>query len=136
MVFNILDTNTELWMTKYIIGEFFSSGGATLYKNPSDPTVCQSIPNDNSTLGWDLKFVYAKAAEFFPGIFPESMQHSTLGHLCCIDSGIILRKDFTGVDNRYSIHVYRQSTDQNELSFPHFNQPVTQNKTSKITFQI
>ena len=30
---------TELWMTKYIIGEFFSSGGATLYKNPSDQTV-------------------------------------------------------------------------------------------------
>ena len=27
------------WMTKYIIGEFFSSGGATLYKNPSDQTV-------------------------------------------------------------------------------------------------
>ena len=30
---------TELWMTKYIIGEIFSSGGATLYKNPSDQTV-------------------------------------------------------------------------------------------------
>ena len=28
-------------MTKYIIGEFFSSGGATLYKNPSDQTVTQ-----------------------------------------------------------------------------------------------
>ena len=39
MVFNILDNNTELWMTKYIIGEIFSSGGATLYKNPSDQTV-------------------------------------------------------------------------------------------------
>jgi hypothetical protein len=26
-------------MTKYIIGEIFSSGGATLYKNPSDQTV-------------------------------------------------------------------------------------------------
>ena len=38
-VFNILDNTTELWMTKYIIGEFFSSGGATLYKNPSDQTV-------------------------------------------------------------------------------------------------
>ena len=30
---------TELWMTKYIIGEIFSSGGATLYKNLSDQTV-------------------------------------------------------------------------------------------------
>ena len=36
---NILDNTTELWMTKYIIGEFFSSGGATLYKNHSDQTV-------------------------------------------------------------------------------------------------
>ena len=26
-------------MTKYIIGEILSSGGATLYKNPSDQTV-------------------------------------------------------------------------------------------------
>ena len=39
MIFNILDNTTELWMAKYIIGEFFSSGGATLYKNPSDQTV-------------------------------------------------------------------------------------------------
>ena len=38
-VFNILDNTTELWMTKYIIGEFFSSGRATLYENPSDQTV-------------------------------------------------------------------------------------------------
>ena len=34
-IFNILDNTTELWMTKYIIGKFFSSGGATLYKNTS-----------------------------------------------------------------------------------------------------
>ena len=39
MIFNILDSTTELWMTKYIIGEIFSSGGATLYENPSDQTV-------------------------------------------------------------------------------------------------
>ena len=30
-------------MTKYIIGEIFSSGGATLYKNPSDQTVNLAI---------------------------------------------------------------------------------------------
>ena len=42
MIFNILDNTTELWMTKYIIGEIFSSGGATLYKNPSDQTVFSS----------------------------------------------------------------------------------------------
>ena len=38
-IFNILNNTTELWMTKYIIGEFFSSGDATLYKNSSDQTV-------------------------------------------------------------------------------------------------
>ena len=38
-IFNILDNPNELWMTKYIIGEIFTSGGATLYKNPSDQTV-------------------------------------------------------------------------------------------------
>ena len=32
-IFNILDN------TKYIIGEIFSSGGATLYMNPSDQNV-------------------------------------------------------------------------------------------------
>ena len=37
--FNILDNTTELWMTKYTIGEIFSSGGATMYKNHSDQTV-------------------------------------------------------------------------------------------------
>ena len=39
IIFNILDNTTELRMTKYIIGEIFSSSGATLYKNPSDQTV-------------------------------------------------------------------------------------------------
>ena len=42
MIFNILDNTTELWMTKYIIGEIFSSGMETLYKNPSDQTVFSS----------------------------------------------------------------------------------------------
>ena len=32
MIFNILDITTELWMTKYIICEIFSSGRATLIK--------------------------------------------------------------------------------------------------------
>ena len=39
MLFNILDNTTELWVTKFIIDEFFSSGRATLYKNTSDQTV-------------------------------------------------------------------------------------------------
>ena len=39
MIFGTLAWTIELYMTKYIIGEIFSSGGATLYKNPSDQTV-------------------------------------------------------------------------------------------------
>ena len=39
IIFNILDNTTELWMTKYIICEILSSGRATFYKNPSDPSV-------------------------------------------------------------------------------------------------
>ena len=34
MIFGTLAWTIELYMTKYIIGEIFSSGGATLYKNP------------------------------------------------------------------------------------------------------
>ena len=30
-------------MTKYIVGEIFSTGGTTFYKNPSD----QTVKNDN-----------------------------------------------------------------------------------------
>ena len=30
MISNVLDNTTELWMKKYIIGEIFSSVGATL----------------------------------------------------------------------------------------------------------
>ena len=39
MIGNILENTTELYMIKYTLGEIFSSGGATLYKNPSDQTV-------------------------------------------------------------------------------------------------
>ena len=38
-IFNILDNTTELYMIKYTFGEIFNSGGATMYKNPSDQTV-------------------------------------------------------------------------------------------------
>ena len=44
MIFGTLAWTIELYMTKYIlIGEIFSSGGATLYKNPSDQTVYDII---------------------------------------------------------------------------------------------
>ena len=39
MIFGTLAWTIELYMTKYIIGENFISGGATLYKNPSNQTV-------------------------------------------------------------------------------------------------
>ena len=39
MIGNILDNTTELYMIKYAFGEIFSSGGATLFKNPPDQTV-------------------------------------------------------------------------------------------------
>ena len=32
------------WQNRYIIGKFFSSGGATLYKNTSDQTVTSAMP--------------------------------------------------------------------------------------------
>ena len=41
MIFGTLAWTIELYMTKYIIGEIFSSGGATLYKKPSDQTVTE-----------------------------------------------------------------------------------------------
>ena len=39
MMGNNLDNTIELYMIKYAFGEIFSSGGATLCKNPSDQTV-------------------------------------------------------------------------------------------------
>ena len=52
MIFNILDNTTELWMTKYIIGEIFSSGGANLYKSYSDQTVSVLIVFLESSNMW------------------------------------------------------------------------------------
>ena len=43
MIGNILDNTTELYMIKYTFGEIFNSGGANLYKNPSDQTVDTDI---------------------------------------------------------------------------------------------
>ena len=39
MIGNISDNTTALYIIKYTFGEIFSSGGATLCKNPSDQTV-------------------------------------------------------------------------------------------------
>ena len=63
MIFGTLAWTIELYMTKYIIGEIFSSGGATLYKNPSDQTV---YIEDNGVhipslvkLLWMMKIIFA-----------------------------------------------------------------------------
>ena len=61
MIFNILENTTKLWMTKYIIGEIFSSGRATFYKNPTDQTVhhiniLKSLSTPNNILCfWEMK---------------------------------------------------------------------------------
>ena len=60
-IFNILDNTTELWMTKYIIGEIFSSGRATLYNNPSDQTVMMGCNKKNITRNcWKMVY-YSKS---------------------------------------------------------------------------
>ena len=60
-IFNILDNTTELWMTKYRIGEIFSSGGATLYKKPSDQT-----END-----WEVTLSVTRTYNFEFKFFPD-----------------------------------------------------------------
>ena len=50
-----MDNATELRITKYIIGEIFSAGGATLYKNPSDQTVIKLL-SSSTILVRDWKF--------------------------------------------------------------------------------
>ena len=50
-------------MKKYILGEIFSSGGATLYKNPSNQTV-QGSESDEDSKSLSNKFV---------NIYPDNM---------------------------------------------------------------
>ena len=52
MIGNILDNTTELYMIKYAFGEIFSSGGATLCKNPSDQTVWNFQKQSYVDLTW------------------------------------------------------------------------------------
>ena len=57
MIYGTLAWTIELYMTEYIIGEIFNSGGATLYKNPSDQTVSYQ-PLDGNTLEHVLKLSF------------------------------------------------------------------------------
>ena len=86
-------------MTKYIIGEIFSSGRASLYKNPSDQTVyCLSnillfmityLPKLPAYTGWTCITIFPKVAylksvlEKFSGSHDDakSKMESTLAHV-------------------------------------------------------
>ena len=53
MIGNILDNTTEFNIIKYTFGEIFSSGGGSLYKNPSDQSVgrCDGlVPSRDTSL--------------------------------------------------------------------------------------
>ena len=50
MIGNILDNTTELYMIQYTFDEIFSSGGATLCKNPSDQTVSTTQKKKKTTV--------------------------------------------------------------------------------------
>ena len=75
MIGNIFDNTTELYMIKYTFGEIFSSGGATLYKNPSDQTVTElferpldrleKIPENVDFSLWGKQCGFPKIALFF-----------------------------------------------------------------------
>ena len=82
MIGNILDNTTELHMIKYTFGEIFSSGGATLYKNPSD----QTVPSDHifwnryNTKKWCVKKVLLRHFRFcIPN--PRSIENFCTGNV-------------------------------------------------------
>ena len=67
MIFGNLAWTIELYITKYIIGEIFSSGRATLYKNPSDQTVWYVKLNENLVKNW---VIISGAGGLFPSKVP------------------------------------------------------------------
>ena len=90
MIFGTLTWTIELYMTKYIIGEIFSSGGATLYKNPYD----QNVKNNQNSLRTPTEFfmsatadlnsrkwnsgAYTKGKLNSPEILPACLQNSSM----------------------------------------------------------
>ena len=63
-IFNILDNTTELWMTRYLIGDLFSSGGETLYNNSPDQTALCGQQNIISLISHDNLLTISKLAGF------------------------------------------------------------------------
>ena len=106
MNFGTLAWTIELYMTKYIIGEIFSSGGATLYSNPSDQTVsynfraiilpiwihilCSDHSNKISTFhifrNRKLVFLKSKNWSIIIGILDQDKNQSTWWNLPLLDS--------------------------------------------------
>ena len=96
--FNILDNTTELYMTKYINGEIFSSGGATLYKNLSDQTVEYYILlteltfQFSSWVSWKilklllLRVWYTKSRVFLEILLNSSIEMWAGGEVHCLSS--------------------------------------------------
>ena len=82
-------------MTKYIIGEIFSSGGATLHKNPSDQTVSIEVKS-KSALSFNCKInlVIFAIAEILGGftfslLSPFYTQEATSKNLTVSQTGMV-----------------------------------------------
>ena len=73
-------------MTKYIIGEIFSSGRATLYKNPSDQTVGYQRPA-NIYIFWNANLRSVICLVSFPSTFVTSYKESLIFNevLVCLE---------------------------------------------------
>ena len=113
MIFNILDNTTELWMTKYIIGEIFSSGGATLYKNPSDQTGSGSGNADWSALNGSTGNV-----DFFISLSPIGKEFTKPFNVEIPSSKNILSKEFK--ENKYFTFSQYERSYFYEKSLPSF----------------
>ena len=124
MICNILDNTTELYIIKYTIGEIFSSGGATLYKNPSDQTV---RPKSTVQSGW-TKPLFRQSNTFIkkniPVInyilllaFKASCSCYTL-HMKCFSFSKNSRTNFRwGMKNNYFDHIMYERTFKNDLMY-------------------
>ena len=93
MIGNILDNTTELYMIKYAIGEIFSSGGATLYKNPSDLTVIylgMILTSAHRYIGQHYQYC-SKIFHPYYDCNPFWVQQHISNHLVCYNFGPIYR---------------------------------------------
>ena len=69
-----------MYIEKYILGEIFSSGGATLYKNPSDQTVLRH--KSPMFMNSVQSFLSKKKAQIPKTLMYQSTMEKTLVHKC------------------------------------------------------